>query len=32
MLIKRDLNVLEEVPDSLVCLDGEDIKAVGERS
>lgn len=28
MLIKRDLCVLEGVPDSLVCLDDEDIEAV----
>lgn len=32
MLIKRDLNVLEGVPDSLVRLHGEDIKAVGDCS
>lgn len=32
MLIKRDLCVLEGVPDSLVCLDDEDIKAVEEHS
>lgn len=32
MLIKRELCVLEGVPDSLACLDDEGIKAVEECS